>query len=657
MSGIHSKPTHFLKSSLPPVAASHTDRLRQQGNKDHAGQSTSAFKRVVRSISQQWKLAKNALSTSSPASAAKAVARGPSPTPAPSSRTVRFPSTVTNPLREAFPYQVSHTFSAGALSCPTAPSLMSLMPQLAGALRNKQGFVYILDNSGRSPVREFVERFRAGGTVNLGHGCRLVGAHMPPPEKQSAFSPLWTFQVYDANLQTTFDVPVTEVPFTNLADPDNRTEQLIYLNHCMDTHLRALPEAFKDSPASPHILCPEFPRLAQLLTAQEECLGRQYRGDLNCRESIDWIVAAEELLKTISPESPRFRGEESCDFESFFRRLGIYDLGLDPMPFSIGHPDTNLQEPGVIRGFKRHLPNTSSQTTAVQAKPRHQPLNNPHEAGPSRPDWLLARDRGHAYKEPTRQMQCAAQAINCVLQRPAVSPEIFAQHVAAARINTLDQLGLALSEQSGLTHPNVMAAMINGQSVRISKQEFMGLDPLQLDIATEQTPAAAWQALVNMSPLGQGKNWVQHREELNAIAHLTITPDMWLSAQRGAETTELLSLLNNQLQHSTQAHQPRQMTHWSMREHHQEIAQLERHAQRAIAHQVDFPIVVRTGGESGHFQTIVPDSQGNWLTLNSDATTREGIQPCNRWCHAGELALSFQRAGVSDILIPNFFNT
>ncbi len=627
-----------------------------------ASKFINAAKRLGQNILNTLKLDTNKTSVkTSPTPQA-----GPSKRTAPSSaphttRTVRFPSTAASSTRQAFPYQVSHTYSAGIQACQRAPSVSSLMPQLANSLASKQGFVYIRDDSGPSPVAEFVEAFRNSGSIDLGNGCRLIGAHAPPTEKQSVFSPNWIFQIYDSNLEASFQVPVTEVPFTNLTDPYNRTEQLLHLNNCMDTHLRSLPDAFKDSPKCPAIICPELPRVAQLLTAQEECLGRQHRGELNCRESIDWICAGEELLKTISPESPRFRGEESCDFESFFRRAGVYTIGNQALPFSIGHPGVDLREASVIRGYKRHLPcNPSTSTQPQSAASSSSPTlvtsahpMNANVAKNTKPQWLINRDAGQAYKEPVGQMQCASHSINSLLQRHALNPISISTYIAANRLNELHQLGVSITEQQGLFHPKVMAAMLNGQSVEISKRDFMGQHPHEMNIATEQTPIECWQNLINLSPQAKGKNWFNNARELNSINHLNITPEMWISAQRGVETRELLGMLNDQLDTNPQSHLPGEMIHWPVENHRHEILNLEQMAQRAVARQKDFPIVVRTGAESGHFQTIVPDSNGNWLTLNSDGTKQTGVQHCNRWCNAGELAASFQRAGVGDILIPN----
>jgi hypothetical protein len=654
MAGSSIHQTGSSNSLLSPEVSIAPSRKRQTPDSGYKTRFVNAAKRVAQGISNALKPHTNRTSVPDQAATSRRTTSFSEPH---TTRTVKFSSTVASSIRQAFPYQVSHTYSAGVQSCQRAPSVSSLLPQLAGSLANKQGFVYIRDESGPSPVAEFVEAFRSSGSVDLGNGCKLIRAYAPPPEKQSVFSPNWSFQIYDSNLEAIFEVPVTEVLFTNLADPNNRTEQLIHLNNCMDTHLRSLPDAFKDSPECPTIICPELPRVAQLLTAQEECLGRQHRGELNCRESIDWICAGEDLLQTISPESPKFQGEESCDFESFFRRTGVYNIGEQALPFSIGHPKANLREAGVIRGYKRHLPNieaTASTSRPVRASPVTTQAAN--TAITAKPQWLHDRDLGQAYKEPVQQMQCASQTINSLLQRHAITPEITSAHIAANRVDTLHQLGMDTSEQKGLTHPKVMAAMINGQSVEISKREFMGQNPHELDIATEQTPIDSWQKLVNLSPQGQGRNWFNNARELNAIDRLHITPDMWLSAQRGTETSELLGMLNGQLQSNQEKYLPREMIHWPLADHRNEIPQLEHMAQRALADQKDFPIVVRTGNESGHFQTIVPDSNGNWLTLNSDATRQTGVQPCNRWCNAGDLAASFHRSGVSDILIPKLSN-
>lgn len=663
MFGISTKQSASSQSLLTAQTSAASNRKRHNPENEIKSKFSSVVKRLAQGVSRQWKEV-----TAPPGGSqmTNSVGRVNAPVTQHALRTVHFPSTPAVREQAEFPFQVSHNYSAGVQPCNKAPSVDSLLPQLARSLANKQGFVYIRNETGPSPLATFVHSIRNSGSINLGNGCRLIGAYAPPIQKQSVFSPLWTFQIYDANLEATFEVPVTEVPFNNLADPYNRTEQLIHLNNCMDTHLRALPDEFKDSAECPSIICPEFPRLAQLLTAQEECLGRQYRGTLNCRQSIDWICAAEELLQTISPESPRFRGEESCDFESFFRRTGVYNIGLQPLQFSIGHPGANHRESAVIRGYKRHLPGTKPTPAQSPTRPKltsghpaeRQSASTANAASSSKispQQWLQGRDAGWAYKEPSRQMQCASQAINGVLQREAVTPEKMASHIATHRLNMLHQMSIPPDDQKGLMHPQVLAAILNGETVEISKREFMGTEPDDLDIASEQTHRESWQKLINLSPIGQGKNWMDHGRELHAVQTLRITPDLWLSAQRGAETNELLTLLNDELNANRRNHLPREMVHWSVAEHRRDIQQLEAAAQRSISNQRDFPIVIRIGGESGHFQTIIPDSKGNWLSLNSDATLQTGVQACNRWCAAGALADSFQHHGVSDILIPNQF--
>lgn len=575
-------------------------------------------------------------------------------------RSVHFPSCVAANQSTHFPYLVEHSFSAGNTLSAKAPNVMALLPQLAKSLSNKQGFLYIRDGAGRSPIEGFVEAFKKGGNIELGDNCRIIGAYAS--EKNSEISPVYIFQIHDSSIEATFDVPVTEAPFDKLKDPANRTEQLIKLKHCMDNHLRALPSPFKDSTECPAIICPQMPRLAQLVTAQEENLGRQFRGELQCRTGAAWLTAGEELLEILSPELPRFVGEESCDFETFFGCVAIGDAGVNPLPYSIGNYN-NPSEGAAIRAFKRHLPNPepgqpetgqSGQATQSAANQQRPNLSVPRQGNISLPALLLQRSQGLAYKEPLEQMQCASQSVNSLLHQHSATASDVAFYLVDRKIDGLKTYGASLADQKGLMLPHIVQALKNKQTVTISKADFMGDNPNEICLATDQTIRESWQKLVNESPLSRGKNWVNNRTELEGIVQLEITANSWMAAQRGTEMVDLLNLVNAQLQQTNQIHLPPAMAHLNMIDHSTHMRQLEDLACRAIAHGKDFPIIVRTGadGEAGHYQTIVPDSNGNWLSLNADQTRQRGVQHCNQWCASGELFRSLQRMGANNILVP-----
>ena len=275
-----------------------------------------------------------------------------------SMREVTFASSPRVGKQASFPNQVEHRFTGSLKGGRGTPGISALLPELSKSIQNKQGFVYLFDDTSPSPMTKFVNDLENKDAISIGNGCRIVGAFRTPAEAASIYSPQWTLQVHDSSLETTFEIPVTEVPLHDINNPTQTTDQLLHLKNCMDSHLKALPEAFKDSPACPAIICPQKPRLAQLITAQEECLGRQYRGELHCKEGIQWIYAAEETLKTISPESPGFVGEESVDFESFFIRTGLHAFANNQVPFSIAQAGEDQNNPNYIRAFKRHIPHT-----------------------------------------------------------------------------------------------------------------------------------------------------------------------------------------------------------------------------------------------------------------------------------------------------------
>ncbi|MCQ8894981.1 hypothetical protein NQT62_00830 [Limnobacter humi] len=549
-----------------------------------------------------------------------------------------------------FPFGVTHRFTGGVESMSHPPTVASLMPQLRASLSSKQGFVYIRDANGLSPVEQYVEQLRRSDAIPLGHGCSLVGAFTTPPAIASVFSPQWTFQVYDANLQYTFDVPVTEIPLVDLPNPNQRAQQLMHIKDCMDSHLRSLPDTYKDSPQCPSIICPQYPRIAQLVTAQEECLGRQFRGELNCRHGGEWIGAVEELLPIISPEKPQFRGEESCDVETFFVQKGIRDVGMHLLPPSLGNICQPLIDGACIRGFKRHLLNRPA-----QAEPKPEPARPVHRTASATP-WLDCRDHGLAFKTPVEHMQCGTQAINGFFQQHRLRASAMAAHVAARQLDTYQALGLPIHEQKGFMHPKLLRALFAEKPVQLTQQEFIGNDPQALDMSSELTRWQGWQQLVNASPAAQGKNWINHRAELMAIRDLVITPDMWLAAQRGIDVADLKAVLNTELERNHPPHLPSRLMHLDIHAQPQTMQGLESFAMQSLAQGKDCPIIVRTGRQAGHFLTIVPDRHGNWLSLNSDGTQESGVQRCKLWCRAGELAQSFRAHGVGDVLIDEQFN-
>lgn len=564
-------------------------------------------------------------------------------------REVRFTSSPRLGKNPGFPNLVKHSFTAGTQSSKNAPEVNRLLSQLSKSIQGKQGFVYLYEGSGESPMANFVDQFKISDSVDIGGGCRIVGAFKTPDAITSVYSPQWTLQVYDSSLECAFEVPVTEIPLQNIKNPENTTDQLLHAKNCMDAHLRALPDAFKDSPSCPAIICPQHPRLAQLITAQEECLGRQYRGELKCREGIDWINAAEDTLKAISPETPQFIGEESVDFESFFNRNGLHAFADHNPGFSIASAGELHNDPSLIRAFKRHIQHAEAhkseqpiQTTPTARTARTAPANN----------WLEQRNRGLAFKEPQLQMQCGIQAINCLMQHHELDPEHAASFVVGQKLQMLEQLQIPPNTQAGLMLPTVVEAMLRGQSVTISEADFLGTTPDETCIATELTPAQSWRQLINIGAVERNQNWVDHSKELSAIKQITITPEDWLSVQRGTEMRDLLELTNTTLANSRQPHQPRSMTHLNAREHPRAIAQQEQRAQQFIAGGKDFPIIVRTGGVAGHYYTIVPDQHGNWLGLNAMGTAITGVQPCDIFSRAGDLAQTLQRLNVTDILVP-----
>lgn len=88
---------------------------------------------------------------------------------------------------------------------------------------------------------------------------------------------------------------------------------------------------------------------------------------------------------------------------------------------------------------------------------------------------------------------------------------------------------------NGFWSPRILNAMAKGESISISKQEFMrpmhaGVDSQWGEVARSRGGLPQqWQTMVNLcSQHAKGLNWIQHPSELNAINEVTVTPAQWL---------------------------------------------------------------------------------------------------------------------------------
>jgi hypothetical protein len=95
-------------------------------------------------------------------------------------REVQFASSPRLGKQAVFPNQVEYRFTASGRASRGTPGISALLPELAKSIQNKQGFVYLYDDKSTSPMAKFVNDFQNMDSLELGNGCRIVGAKQRP---------------------------------------------------------------------------------------------------------------------------------------------------------------------------------------------------------------------------------------------------------------------------------------------------------------------------------------------------------------------------------------------------------------------------------------------------------------------------------------------
>lgn len=593
-----------------------------------------------------------------------------------------FPASKAQAEIQQFPHEVSRLMQKQIEEGGGAWSALDLLSNLSESMEQKQGFVLLRDASEPSLGEAFNKALtQAGGQIKLDEHCTLIALSGPLNKLQETGVTQWQAMVFDDRLGFEVPVPLTECVLPHAAqatsDDPHLAQKLMTGKKVMDAHLEEVHSAFADSPHNPPVLCPSNPRLAQLLTAQEECLSRYYRRLHTSNDRFEWLCFMESVLGEPQFGQSAYRGEEGCGVEAFFTHLPKVECRESPT-FSLGgHANLAPNQDNYadyIRAYKRHLPAQPQpvQKTAPQrvASPSSSSASSTGasssaaaaQAGPSRPNPWAQRANGMAYKESSRQMQCGLNAFNGLMQGPALSAGELVRYEVQRHARVGELLGLPPHQAKGLMHPAVIDQLTAQGRATATKSMFgAGLDPV-----LEQSHADQWKALVNSTPQARGKNWVDDGAALRAIDRIEISADQWLSAHRGLDMEGFKQLINERVAQAPQnmlgMQLPQQFALSQVNP--QSAPQLaQHHSQQAAAWLAsgsvqapkDYPLVVRCGGsgqDAGHYYTVVPDGQGNWLSLNGDGTSHDGQQACRVWAQQGGLGDAFIAHGVQQVIHP-----
>lgn len=209
---------------------------------------------------------------------------------------------------QVFPHVVEHRFSKAAESSVEAgssadPSQVAVR-QLLESAQSRQGLVQL-------KTREEVSLFEVFTNVLMhanGKGVKLdeklsirfikvAATYVSQENKMIRRRAI--IQVYDADLQSTFEMPLTEICMSE-ATPEAFNDKLPEIKSAMDAHLYAIHPSYRDSVTQPNVVSLKVPQWANLLAAFEDA---QIRIQSKVAYSINEIQDSVHALCEQTPQS------------------------------------------------------------------------------------------------------------------------------------------------------------------------------------------------------------------------------------------------------------------------------------------------------------------------------------------------------------------
>ncbi len=484
----------------------------------------------------------------------------------------------------------------------------------------------------------------------------------------------WKLQVFDRKLEETIEVPLSVLSMSPKVFDQSPTVALNNGFSAISSHLKAVHWAFRDSVHQPAIVCPQSPKLAALLAAQEELVSRMVKSGVTTEplsasdtlpvltrfldRSVSFPIPPDQLVKMNTILLDTLNSPRNWDPVSLIIRADKRHL----------EQSSDFRNPSDTAASSASLPHTlatpvdsreSTKPLVMQAIPSLQEIQ-PLSVPSKRIDQL-------AYKEHTKHMQCGLQSLNAFFQAPVMTSEQIAlQYVNHAEAVCSQSFELDPKTMKGLNHPKILQAMKEGRSVSITKAEFFGDQPKQYESDWQDVDLdGEWKSL--FSQAHPGMNVLDDRAFFDSLDSLHFSPSDWVSANKGLEMEKLVPVINDILNtrepHSAYRNWPDSVSVYDVNAcgGADLLAEQVLKTQKEMrAHGKECPLIVLRGnggrGGSNHYFTIVPNKNGDWISLNSDGTRINGVQPCRRFADAQDLAEGFRNNSVTHIVCATLVN-
>jgi len=573
-------------------------------------------------------------------------------------------------------YKLGNVPAAGRLG-PSVDTDQALRFALRNAIDSRQGVFEWVRQDSEGLRNKLDQALQTRDAISLGQGFLVYDVSDPRTQDGVIhYDMLVSAPARDkVGEEDTFLVPMTEMRV-----PEGHVVEADWLRHsetAMQCHLSAVDQPYQDSVENPFILSSGCNELADMHAVQTEVLSRLQAG---------LILSQQELTRTLQDLTPEFvQGNHSEATRTLLpvlqNQLGAWN--------SLQRPN----EPGML-GAKRYFPTiadseSESVVTLESMSESDSESVSGSDAGPVlEMDWVSAlespqesepepesasavssgpifhavltlADKAPPYRASESRAfrqaavyanHCGVAAVNGFFQAEVVNTAKAIDHIQAGYAHAYGDEQLSNLTLPGLYHPALIDAMKQGQSIVMTRDQFIGgkgfADYRDFSFIYSANPQEQWDAVCNYKFPGQAKP-----------DRVEITPELWLSAATGVHLDSLESMVNEFLEskgdNPAWSKYPEKVAKFAVGKDAVR-ADLERCINGEIKNRKGdqagnslFPMICMT---SDHYFAVARTESGNWVKLDSGGTDVTGDQESFRFAKKNELAQAMAKDKVIHVI-------
>lgn len=566
---------------------------------------------------------------------------------------------------DSFPFCVNYNLGnvpeAGRLG-PSVETDQALRFALRNAIESRQGVFEWARQDSEGLRSQLARCLETSDALSLGQGFFVYDVSDPRMQDGVIhYDMLVSAPARDrVDEEDTFLVPMTEmrVPEGNVVEAD-------WLRHsetALQCHLSAVDPPYQDSVENPFILSSGCNELADMHALRTEVLSRLQAGLVLSHQAL--VQTFHELAHAfVDGNRSEIADKLLPDLHNQLAELTALQHVTEPSLLAAKRYFPSLEDTESEVGAVVEVDWVSAQESLQESEPEPDSasavLASPVSAGPSSHTVLTL-----AGKVPFHQLNefqafrqaavhanhCGIAAVNGFFQAEVINTAKAIDHIQAGYARVYGEEQLINRKLPGLYHPDLLGAMKRGQSIVMTRDQFVGgkgfANHRDFSFIYSANPEDQWDAVCNYKFPGRAKP-----------DRLEITPDLWLSAATGVHLDSLESMVNQFLESRGDnpywSKYPEKVDKFAVGEDAVR-ANLEGYINRKIENRKGdqagntlFPMICMT---SGHYFAVARTESGNWVKLDSFGTNVTGVQESSVFAEKNALEQALRNEGVIHVI-------